>query len=76
MDEFSESVITKPVDGIGTASDQVLEKQIVDGTVNGTGVTVTWLSGLTKQLQTGHIGFYLFAMVIGIIIVLFTSLVK
>ncbi len=76
VDELYESVITKPVDGIGTASDQVLEKQIVDGTVNGTGVTVTWLSGLTKQLQTGHIGFYLFAMVIGIIIVLFTSLVK
>ena len=38
--------------------------------VNGTGRVVTWGSKMLRLVQTGNTGFYIFAMVISIIILL------
>jgi hypothetical protein len=35
-----------------------------------------WKSQQLRKLQTGHIGFYIMAMVVGIITILFFSLIK
>jgi NADH-quinone oxidoreductase subunit L len=76
VDEFYDALIRKPLNGISTALYKFFDTQIIDGIVNGVGALVDWISSLMRRLQTGHIGFYIMAMVVGIIVILFTSLMK
>ncbi len=70
VDELYENVITKPLNFFSDALHKVVDNQVVDGLVNGTGRFVTWISGILRYAQTGNLGFYLFVMVIGIVIIL------
>ena len=70
VDELYENVITKPLNFISEALHKVVDNQIVDGTVNGVGKFVNWFSGIIRYAQTGNLGFYLFVMVIGIVVIL------
>lgn len=76
VDEFYDAVFRKPLDGISKAFYKFFDIQLIDGIVNGVGTTVNWVSGLVRKVQTGHIGFYIMAMVAGIIVILFTTLMK
>ncbi|HWY38511.1 MAG TPA: NADH-quinone oxidoreductase subunit L, partial [Bacteroidia bacterium] len=76
VDEFYDALFRKPVDGISKAFYKFFDTQLIDGIVNGVGNAVNWISGQVRRLQTGHIGFYIMAMVLGIIVILFTSLMK
>jgi NADH-quinone oxidoreductase subunit L len=76
VDEFYDAVIRKPLDGISKAFYKFFDIQLIDGIVNGVGTATNWLSGLVRKAQTGHIGFYIMAMVAGIIVILFTTLMK
>jgi NADH-quinone oxidoreductase subunit L len=76
VDELYEMVITKPLDGLSVVFYKFLDLQVVDGIVNGVGSAVTGVSSLVRKVQTGHIGFYIFGMVIGIIAILFFTFVK
>lgn len=74
VDEFYDAVIRKPLDAISSALGKFFDNQIIDGIVEGIGNVVVWFSGLVKQIQTGNIGYYIVAMVVGIVLILFTSL--
>ena len=74
VDEIYENLITKPLDFISEALYKVVDNQIVDGFVNGFGAIVTRTSQFIRLAQTGNIGFYVFAMVAGIILILLTRL--
>lgn len=74
VDELYESLITKPLNFISDAFHKVVDNQIVDGVVNGTGSAVSWMSGAIRKAQTGNIGFYIFVMVISMVLILFTAL--
>jgi NADH-quinone oxidoreductase subunit L len=74
VDEFYDAIITKPLDAISVAFYKFLDNQVVDGIVNGVGSGVKTLSGVVRKLQTGNIGFYIFAMVLCIILILFAGL--
>ncbi len=76
VDEFYDALVTKPLDLISTAFDKFIESQIVDGIVKGVGNIVVWCSGFIRQLQTGNIGFYIFAMVFCIIAILFFGILN
>jgi NADH-quinone oxidoreductase subunit L len=76
VDEFYDAIIRKPVDGISKAFHKFFDIQLIDGIVNGVGSAVNWISGLVRKVQTGHIGFYIMAMVLGVIVILFTTLMK
>lgn len=76
VDELYESVITKPLNLLSEAAHKFFDLQIVDGIVNGIGQATDWCAGLVRQLQTGKIGFYLFAMVFSIIAILFFALMN
>jgi len=76
VDEFYDSLIRKPLDGISKAFHKFFDTQLIDGIVNGIGSSVNWVSGMVRQLQTGSIGFYIMAMVVGVIVILFTALMK
>jgi len=74
VDEFYENLITKPLNFFSDVLHKLFDNQIIDGFVNGVGRFITWLSGILRYAQTGNMGFYVFAMVIGIVLILFTRI--
>lgn len=76
VDEVYDALIRKPVDLMGEVFHKFMDIQLVDGIVNGVGSAVNGVSSVVRKLQTGHIGFYIFSMVLGIILILFYSFMK
>ena len=76
VDELYAFTITRPLDLFSKALHKFFDNQLVDGFVEGVGVVVKWLSGVVLQLQTGNIGFYIFSMVLGIVAIIFWSILK
>jgi NADH-quinone oxidoreductase subunit L len=76
VDEFYEKTIRKPLDLVSEALYKFFDTQLIDGIVNGVGTVSMWKSGIIRKLQTGHIGFYIMAMVVGVIAIMFFSLMK
>lgn len=74
VDELYEAVFMKPLNFVGEVLHKVVDNQIVDGIVNGMGSLTKGVSGVVRMAQTGNTGFYVFVMVIGIVVILFTQL--
>jgi NADH-quinone oxidoreductase subunit L len=70
VDELYDAIIRKPLDWLSGTTYRFVELPIVDGLVNGIGSGVKWMAGGVRLLQSGYIGFYVFAMVIAIITML------
>jgi NADH-quinone oxidoreductase subunit L len=70
VDELYDTIIVKPADWFSGIIYRFLELGFIDGIVNGTGRAATITGKTVRKLQTGHIGFYLFAMVAGVIILI------
>ncbi len=68
VDELYDAVIVKPLGMLSGFLQDVLEKAGIDRLVNGVGRGVQWGSQQARRLQNGQVGFYVFAMVIGIIV--------
>lgn len=75
IDELYEAVIRKPLDALSEVF-KYIDTKVIDGVVDGVGTTVTGVSSLVRKVQTGHIGFYIFGMVLGIIAILFYTFIK
>ena len=75
IDELYASVITKPLDKISAFSFKNIETGFIDRAVNNLGTVLNSTSSLLKNIQSGNIGFYIFSMVIGIILILLFNLV-
>jgi NADH-quinone oxidoreductase subunit L len=71
VDEIYSAVITKPLDKISGFLESIVESKFIDNIVNKIGTFVEWIGGWLRQLQTGNVDFYLFAMVVGIVLMLF-----
>ena len=61
---------------MGTAFYKFFDKRLIDGIVESVGTGVSWISSVVRKAQTGHIGFYIMAMVTGVVAILFFSLMK
>ena len=70
VDEIYNVVITKPLDWISNKAYRWIEINIIDALVNGVGASLNLISSTLKNLQTGNIGFYIFSMVVGIILMM------
>src|SRR6185295_14932972 len=70
VDEFYDRAIVKLLEWLGDFFYEKMEKNVIDGTVNGLGASTIWLSTQLRKLQTGNIGFYVLAMVVGIVLLL------
>jgi NADH-quinone oxidoreductase subunit L len=70
IDELYAAIITKPLNGLSKALDAVVERLFIDRIVNGSGRVITWGGKTLRLVQTGNTGFYIFAMVISVIIIL------
>ena len=70
VDETYDRIVVRPLNFLSRASDAVLERLLIDRIVNNTGRVVTWGGKTFRLIQTGNTGFYIFAMVISIIILM------
>jgi len=68
VDELYETVISKPLNGLASVFNRVIEKSGIDGLVNGVGKSVQWGSRQLRLLQSGQVGNYILLMVLGILI--------
>ncbi|MEX1189890.1 MAG: NADH-quinone oxidoreductase subunit L [Bacteroidia bacterium] len=73
VDEIYESIIVKPLMSASGSIYKFVEVNFIDRIVNGVGQLVILSSRTARFLQTGNVGFYIFAMVIGIILILATN---
>ncbi|WP_129020782.1 NADH-quinone oxidoreductase subunit L [Edaphocola flava] len=69
VDEIYDFLIVRPLAWKARILNNIVEQKGIDGGVNGLGQLVQWGSTRLKNLQSGQVGSYLFAMVIGIIII-------
>ncbi len=74
MDELYANIFTKPIDWLSEKLHKIIELKAIDRAVNYVGESVTWMSSQARLLQTGQIGFYIFAMVVSIVLILFFKL--
>ncbi|MRG48077.1 NADH-quinone oxidoreductase subunit L [Chitinophaga sp. SYP-B3965] len=74
VDELYEAVIVKPLMVLSGFFQDTVERSGIDATVNGVGRGVKWSSRQIRLLQNGQVGFYIFAMVIGMIVLFVISL--
>jgi NADH-quinone oxidoreductase subunit L len=69
IDELYDAVIVRPLAAFSRFADNMIERMGIDGLVNGVGKTVRWGSDRVRLLQSGQVGFYIFVMVLGMVIV-------
>jgi NADH-quinone oxidoreductase subunit L len=74
VDELYDKIIVQPLQSLATFFNQVVEKNIVDGLVNGVGKAVNYGSRQIRLLQNGLVGTYILLMVIGMLILFIIQL--
>ena len=67
VDELYNVAIVKPLQSLAAFINNVIEKNIIDGFVNGVGKAVNYGSRQIRLLQNGLVGTYVLLMVIGIL---------
>jgi NADH-quinone oxidoreductase subunit L len=75
IDEIYDTIVRKPLDTL-SAIYKYFDTKLLDSIVNGVGDMVSGSSDMVRKLQTGHIGFYIFGMVLGIVAILFFTFIK
>lgn len=69
VDEIYHSIIIKPLNAIGAFFNNVFEKNIIDGIVNGVGRLVNYGGRQLRWLQSGQTGAYILMMVVSVLLV-------
>jgi len=68
VDEFYHEAIVLPLNRFAGFLKNIIEKQVIDGAVNGTGKLVQYSARKVRLIQNGQVGYYILFMVIGIIL--------
>jgi NADH-quinone oxidoreductase subunit L len=74
VDELYEKIIVQPLQSLATFFNQVVEKNIIDGLVNGVGKAINYGSRQIRLLQSGLVGNYILLMVIGMLVLFIIQL--
>ena len=74
IDELYEFIISKPLLWLSGFLHEVVELRFIDRMVNGVGNMVVWTGNTVRFIQTGNVGFYMFIMILGIILILFLNI--
>ncbi|MFV2032390.1 MAG: NADH-quinone oxidoreductase subunit L, partial [Gammaproteobacteria bacterium] len=71
FDRFNEIVFAATARGVGHVFWRIGDALMIDGlVVNGSARLVGWFSGVIRQVQTGYLNHYAFAMISGLILLL------
>ena len=68
IDELYNNVIINPLNKLAGFLKEVIEKNVIDGAVNGTGKIVQYSARKIRLIQSGQVGYYILFMVLSIII--------
>ena len=68
IDELYNEVIVQPLNRFAGFLKNIIEKQVIDGSVNGTGKLVQYSARKVRLIQNGQVGYYILFMVAGIIL--------
>ncbi len=68
VDELYDTMIVRPIEILSGLLDRFAERMGIDGSVNGVGKLVKWGGDRMRLLQTGQVGFYIFIMVMGMVV--------
>jgi NADH-quinone oxidoreductase subunit L len=74
IDDLYNFLFEKPILWLSRFLNNFIEKYLIDGIVNGIGNIVVAGGSVIRYLQTGNVGFYMFMMVLGIILMLFLNI--
>lgn len=74
IDELYDAIVARPVVAASSWIQKIFETNFFDRIVNGVGQVVILGSRTARFLQTGNVGFYVFAMAIGILAILAANL--
>jgi NADH-quinone oxidoreductase subunit L len=69
VDELYDSIIVKPLNKLGKFFNDIFEKSVVDGLVNGVGKLVNYGSRQLRLIQSGQVGNYILLMVVSMILI-------
>ena len=71
FDDFNQMVFARGTKGIGQLLWQIGDVRLIDGLiVNGSALSVRWFSGVIRQIQSGYLYHYAFAMILGLLFLL------
>ena len=68
VDEFYEKAIVQPLNRFAGFLKEVVEKNVIDGVVNGTGKIIQYGARQTRLMQSGLVGYYILFMVLSIVL--------
>jgi NADH-quinone oxidoreductase subunit L len=68
VDELYENIIVQPLNRFAGFLKEVVEKNVIDGVVNGTGKLVQYGARQTRLIQNGQVGYYILFMVLSIVL--------
>ena len=68
IDELYNEGIVQPLNRFAGFLKNVIEKQVIDGAVNGTGKLLQYSARKVRLIQNGQVGYYILFMVFGIIL--------
>lgn len=74
VDELYDAIVVKPLQSLATFFNNVIEKNVIDGFVNGVGKAVNYGSRQIRLIQSGQVGTYVLLMVFGILILFIIQL--
>jgi len=80
LSAFDRIVVDGIVNGVATVTrlvalaDGAFDRYVVDGFVNLVGSVTMWIGARARAVQTGHIYSYLYAIVIGFVVIMFARL--
>lgn len=74
IDELYDFLLVKPCLWLSRFLHDVVELRIIDRMVNGIGQAAIRTGNVLRYIQTGNVGFYLFVMVLGVILIMFFNL--
>lgn len=75
VDEIYDAVFVKPLNALSGFLYRIFDVKFIDGIVNSVSKGLTSTSGVIRFVQSGHVGFYIFAMVFGIIAIFVLNLI-
>jgi NADH-quinone oxidoreductase subunit L len=76
FDAFYQKVFAGGTQAIGRLFWQIGDVRLIDGLiVNGSALSVRWFSGVIRQIQSGYLYHYAFAMILGLLFLLATFVV-
>jgi NADH-quinone oxidoreductase subunit L len=68
IDELYNTAIVNPLNRFAGFLKNIIEKQVIDGAVNGTGKLVQYSARQLRLIQNGQVGYYILFMVLGIVL--------